>query len=200
MNISDQNKENHNPNLNTNNDVDDKTTNKLQSEWVLWYISRKEKQIHIPYNERLIKIGSFNTLEDFFQYYVYLKSASDIEKYTDLAFFKKGHKPLWEECPNGGVWFFRMKMNDDPYEKDTRWERLIFALIGEQFDQPSILGAILSVRARETIFEIWFDYRKDNELKKDIVRTLNSIINIDQSTLFFKDNAISLKVKDYIKF
>ena len=30
MNISDQNKENHNPNLNTNNDVDDKTTNKLQ--------------------------------------------------------------------------------------------------------------------------------------------------------------------------
>ena len=174
--------------------LNSQSVHKLNSEWVFWYASRKERQVDFPYNERLMKIGSFSNIEDFFQYYLYLKSASDVDRHTDLALFKKGHKPLWEECPNGGVWFFRMKKNDDPTEKDLCWEKLVFALIGEQFDEPSILGAVLSVRARETIFELWFNYNKNQELKKEIVKDLSKIIEVDRSTLFFKDNAISLQV------
>jgi translation initiation factor 4E len=104
---------------------------KLNSTWVFWYISRKEKVHNIPYQERLKKIASFSTLEDFFRYYVYLKSASEVERNTDLSIFKEGYKPLWESCPDGGCWFFRFKKSDDPQEIDLRWEKLVFALIGK---------------------------------------------------------------------
>jgi hypothetical protein len=103
---------------------------KLNSEWVFWYISRNEKVHNIPYEERLKKIAGFSTLEDFFKYYVYLKSASEVERNTDLSIFKEGHKPLWESCPDGGCWFFRFKKSDDPQDIDLRWEKLVFALIG----------------------------------------------------------------------
>ena len=44
----------------------------LNSSWTFWYASRKEKDHHIPYSERLTKIAEFNTLQDFFKYYLYL--------------------------------------------------------------------------------------------------------------------------------
>jgi hypothetical protein len=67
-------------------------------------------------------------------------------------------------------------------------------MIGEQFDEPNILGVVLSVRARETILELWFNYNKDDTLKGQIVKSLALILDLDQSTFFFKDNAISLQV------
>ena len=42
----------------------------LNSSWTFWYASRKEKDHHIPYSERLTKIAEFNTLQDFFKYYL----------------------------------------------------------------------------------------------------------------------------------
>jgi translation initiation factor 4E len=103
---------------------------KLNSVWVFWYASRKEKHHHIPYGERLMNIAEFNTLEDFFKYYLYLKSVPDIERNTDLGLFKKGYQPLWESCPDGGCWFIRFKKTDDPADIDVKWEKLLFALVG----------------------------------------------------------------------
>ena len=57
-----------------------------------------------------------------------------------------------------------------------------------------VLGAVLSVRARETIIEIWFNYNKNDTLKGQVVKSLATILDLDQSTFFFKDNAISLQV------
>lgn len=103
---------------------------KLNSNWSFWYTSRKEKDHKVPYEDRLKKIASFDTLEEFFKYYMYLKPASEVDRNTDLAIFKNGYKPLWESCPDGGCWFIRFKKNEDPYEIDLKWEKLIFALIG----------------------------------------------------------------------
>ena len=85
--------------INTENINKQKTTlssqHLLNSEWIFWYISRKEKDFDVPYEERLKKIASFKTLEEFFKYYVYLKSASEVDRNSDLSLFKKGNKPLW---------------------------------------------------------------------------------------------------------
>ena len=103
---------------------------KLNSTWVFWYASRKEKDHHISYCERLQNIAEFDTLEEFFQYYLYLKAVPDIERNTDLALFKKGYQPLWEACPNSACWFIRFKKTDDPSEIDVKWEKLLFGLVG----------------------------------------------------------------------
>ena len=138
---------------------------KLNSTWIFWYASRKEKDHHIPYNERLSNIAEFNSLEEFFKYYTYLKSVQDIERNTDLGLFKKGYQPLWESCPDGGCWFLRFKKTDDPMDIDIKWEKLLLALVGEQFDEANMLGAVLSIRGRETIIELWFNYFKYEKIK-----------------------------------
>ncbi len=128
---------NTNPNTETNQEnVSGRKTSlnsqhNLNSNWVFWYISRKEKIHTVPYEERLKQITTFSTLEDFFRYYVHLKSASDIDRNSDLSIFKEGYKPLWESCPSGGCWFFRFKKNDDGMDIDLKWEKMLFALIGK---------------------------------------------------------------------
>ncbi len=103
---------------------------KLNSKWCFWYISRKEKDHNIPYSERMKKIAEISSLEEFFKYYMFLKSPSDMERNTDLSIFKEAFQPLWESCPESGIWFIRFKKSDDPLEIDLRWERIVFALIG----------------------------------------------------------------------
>jgi translation initiation factor 4E len=173
---------------------------KLNADWGFWYISRKEKEDDTPYSERLKKVVNFNTLEDFFKYYMFLKSASEVERNTDLALFKEGYKPLWECCPDGGCWFIRFKKNDDPSEIDIKWERLLFALVGEQFGELNIIGASLSVRTRETIIELWFNYYKDEGIKSRLGKKMEELLEIEKPIiLYFKDNERSIKDKSTLK-
>ena len=173
---------------------------KLNSEWNFWYVSRKEKDHNTPYSERLKKVIGFNTLEDFFRYYMFLKSASEVERNTDLAMFKEGYKPLWECCPEGGCWLIRFKKNDDTNELDLRWEKLLFALIGEQFGEINILGASLSVRTRETIIELWFNYYKDENIKSRIGKKMEVLLDIEKPyVLYFKDNEQSITDRSTLK-
>jgi hypothetical protein len=104
---------------------------KLNSTWIFWYASRKEEDHHIPYNERLTNIAEFSTLDDFFKYYLYIKSVQDIDRNTDLGLFKRDYQPLWESCPYGGCWFIRFKKTDDPLDINIKWEKLLFALVGK---------------------------------------------------------------------
>lgn len=102
----------------------------LNSKWCFWYISRKEKDHKIPYGERMKKIAEFVSLEEFFKYYMFLKSPSDMDRNTDLSVFKNGFQPLWESCPDSGIWFIRYKKSDDPVKIDSKWEKILFAIIG----------------------------------------------------------------------
>lgn len=172
----------------------------LNSAWSFWYISRKEKVHNVPYEDRLKKIATFSTLEDFFKYYVYLKPASEVERNSDLSLFKEGHKPLWECCPEGGCWFVRYKKSEDPFEVDLKWEKLLFALIGEQFDEPHMLGAVLSIRGRETIIELWFNHLKNLSLKAIIGEKMKDLLSIDNATvLYFKDNEKSIQDRSTLR-
>lgn len=190
--------------LNSNANMEIAKQTKLNAVWIFWYASRKEKDHHIPYSDRLSNIAEFSSLEDFFKYYLYLRSVPDIERNTDLGLFKQGYQPLWESCPDGGCWFIRFKKTDDPVDIDAKWEKLLFALVGicvclflgEQFDEPNMLGAVLSIRGRETIIELWFNYFKYDKIKNGVAQKLRSLLQLDHNnvTVYFKDNEKSLQV------
>ena len=134
-------------------------------------------------------------MEDFFKYYVYLKASPEIERNTDLGLFKVGYQPLWESCPDGGCWFIRFKKNEDPIDIDLYWEKLIFALVGEQFDEPNMLGAVFSIRGRETILELWFNFFKIEKMKDSVAQRLRYLLQLDENfTIYFKDNERSIQV------
>lgn len=70
-----------------------------------------------------------------------------------------------------------------------------FKLLGEQFDEPNMLGAVLSMRGRETIIELWFNYFKYERIKNGVAVKIKSLLQIDSSiTVYFKDNEQSLHV------
>lgn len=173
---------------------------KLNSEWTFWYASRKEKDHHIPYEARLIEISSFSTLEDFFKTYLYLKPTNEIDRNNDIGLFKKGYQPLWESCPDSGFWFYRFKRTDDEKDINYKWERILFSLIGEQFDEVNILGAVLSIRGRETIIELWFNYFGYEKIKNNVAKKFREVLSIDSGeTVYFKDNKQSIVDKSTLR-
>jgi translation initiation factor 4E len=187
-------------NLSNKTGLENAATHDLNSTWCFWYASRKMKDHSIPYSDRLKKFAEFSTVEDFFKYYVYLKSASEIDRNTDISMFKINYQPLWESCPNSGCLFIRFKKNDDPIELDLNWEKLLFSMIGEQFDESTILGTTLSIRGRETIIELWFDYNKNEKVKTALGHKIKSILNLDKNIMiYFKDNSLSLQDKSTLK-
>lgn len=186
--------------INKTGGVENSSVHELNSTWCFWYASRKMKDHSIPYSDRLKKFAEFSTVEEFFKYYVYLKSASEIDRNTDISMFKINYQPLWESCPNSGCLFIRFKKNDDPIELDLNWEKLLFSMIGEQLDEPTILGTTLSIRGRETIIELWFDYNKNEKVKTALGQKIKSILNLDKNVMiYFKDNSLSLQDKSTLK-
>ena len=178
------------------------TSLKLNSTWTFYYASRKEKDHHIPYGERLTKIAEVSTLEDFFKYYMYLRPVQEMERNTDIGLFKQGYQPLWESCPDSGCWLLRFKRTDDMKEINVKWEKVLMSLVGEQFDEAHILGAVLSIRGRETIIEIWFNYFKMNRIKTLIAEKFRAIVfddKNDEGTLYFKDNGQSIVDKSTLR-
>ena len=173
----------------------------LNSTWIFWYASRKEKDHHIPYGERLKKMAEFNTLQDFFKYYLYLKPVNEIDRNVDIGLFKEGYQPLWESCPDSGCWLLRFKRTADLKEINLKWEKVLFSLISEQFEEPHMLGAVLSIRGRETIIEIWFNYFKYEKIKNMIAVKFGKLILGNQNesesstTLYF--NLIDLFICEF---
>jgi translation initiation factor 4E len=175
--------------------LNDTGIHKLNTSWNFWYTNRKEHDYVTQYAKRTRKVASFNTIEDFFKYYVYLKSASEVQRNTDFGMFKDGFKPLWESCPNSACWLVRYRRSDLPSDLDLKWERLLFSLIGEQFGDLPVIGASLSVRPKETFIELWFNYNDNESVKTKTGRRMETLILIhdDSNLLYFKDNKESLK-------
>ena len=172
----------------------------LNSTWVFWYASRKEQDHHIIYDERIKRISEFSDLQSFFHVYSYLKPVSDIDKHADICLFKKGYKPCWEDCQEGGCWLIRFKKTDDQVEIDTIWENMLFSLVSEQFEEANVLGSVLSIRGRETIIELWFNYFKYEQIKSGLLKKMETILGLpSNTTIYFKDNEKALHDKSTLR-
>ena len=66
----------------------------LNSTWTFWYASRKEKDHHIPYSDRLTKIAEFNNLQDFFKLATKSKNLTNDEKKRINSFKMKTLKKI----------------------------------------------------------------------------------------------------------
>lgn len=82
----------------------------------------------VPYRDQLKPLGKMGTMEEFYNYYVYMKRPSVMPREIDLFFFRDKEVPMWEESPLGGVWIVKVKKEDNI---DKMWESMLFALIGE---------------------------------------------------------------------
>jgi translation initiation factor 4E len=100
---------------------------------------------NINYDANLRLVGTFNTVEKFWNYYAHMSRPHDLIGHADIHLFKEGIRPLWEDDANknGGKWIVRLKKG----LANRCWENLILAILGEQFMVgEEICGAVVSVR------------------------------------------------------
>ena len=131
-------------------------------------------------------------MEHFFNYYVYLKKPSEMPREIDLFFFRNQEVPMWEESPAGGIWILKVKKDDNI---NKMWESMLFALIGEQFEEPNVIGASLSLRTKERLVQVWLKDGKDQKVRDNVSNKIRHFLNLDPSmvTLYYKAHVKSIK-------
>uniref|UniRef100_A0A0R3QSC2 eIF-4F 25 kDa subunit n=1 Tax=Brugia timori TaxID=42155 RepID=A0A0R3QSC2_9BILA len=127
-------------------------------------------------------VASFNSVEQFWNTYCFLKRPADINEKVDFHMFKEGIKPVWEDDANrkGGKWILRLKKGFS----SRIWENLILAMIGEQFlVGEEICGAVCSIRNQEDIVSLW-NRTADNLATTNRIRdTLRRVLNLPPNAI-----------------
>ncbi|CAK60075.1 unnamed protein product (macronuclear) [Paramecium tetraurelia] len=173
---------------------------KLSQNWVFWYAPRGRKAIagSDHYDVNLKEIGEFNTVEEFYSYYCYLQRPSEVDIDNKIMMFRKEHKPMWEECLDGGTWIIHFKKRESEL-LNKKWEALLLGC-WIWFDDDNVIGVVLSIRERRNLLEIWLKDRKESE-KIRIGEKLRVALEMDPNnlTFFFKEHSKSLNDKSTMK-
>jgi len=177
-------------------DVEDDLTGKhaLQYRYVLWFNRRVQgARTQENYEKNIKKVGSFASVEDFWEHYSFVIRANDLPNTSDYHLFKKGIKPMWEDEANksGGKWILRLRKG----LASKYWEDLVLAIIGGQFDVGNeICGAVVSIRYQEDIISLWNRNCADNDTKQKIVDTMKNVLLLkDDARLEYKNHDASIR-------
>jgi len=158
----------------------------LETTWTLYFDkklppSRQKNADFKHYQSNLQTLGTFGSLEGFWKHYAYLQNPNDIPKDHDLFLFRHHFIPAWESFPNGGAWIVKVRKKNGIISR--LWEELVFACISEAFEEPDLVGAVLSCRMREDIVSVWNRDNSENaERRFKIGEKLKDILNLDEST------------------
>ena len=160
------------------------STHPLQTPWT-WYYDRKlpKGQIHDYYSfeKNLVKLGTVNTVEGFWNLYAHLILPSHLSIDSNYYFFRNNAIPAWETFPKGGCWIVHISKRNGLVNR--LWEELLFACIGELFEEPEVMGVVLSSRGKHDIISVW---NRDNVDKPTasihVGEKLKTILNLDVST------------------
>lgn len=147
-----------------------------------------------------------DTLEEFHQYYVYMKTPDALPLHSTLYVFKNRVRPMWESFPEGGCWIFRLKRDDARLY--GAWERLMMSCIGEGIGSSNVAGVVLGSRSKEFVLSIWLESGQTSDLRFEIMENLRDILKLhDGDQIQYKDfhsaiqddstrvNAVSYRVK-----
>ena len=101
----------------------------LECSWDLWYLSADKQK---EWDERLTRLMTFQTVEDFWALYHHVQLPSKLPVGSDYMLFKTGIPPKWEDKRNqeGGKWTIETTKNYRSH-LDNSWLETLLAVIGE---------------------------------------------------------------------
>ncbi|KAH6939559.1 hypothetical protein HPB50_019514 [Hyalomma asiaticum] len=151
----------------------------LQNRWSLWFYKNDKNR---SWEENLLEITSFDTVEDFWTLYNHIELPSKLPVGCDYSLFKHGIKPMWEDHRNkqGGRWLFNLNKSQRTTDLDRYWLEILLCLIGEGFGEFSddVNGAVVQIRPKFDKIAVWTaDVRRtDGNIK--IGKTLKERLHI----------------------
>jgi len=131
----------------------DEDLHPLENTWCVWVniVGGNRKSAKDNWGDKQLMVHEFDTVEDFWCLY---NNINTQQWHGDLAFFKKGITPAWEDatCKHGGRWVLKLDMKNRADADSSTWLNLVLALIGEESfegaDNDLVCGAVLSSRAK----------------------------------------------------
>lgn len=165
----------------------DTDKHELNEAWSIW--EQREQGKNMSYADKLFKLCTFKTVEEFWGYWNNIPSPSQVlfdgftkKKFADrtvegFAVFKDGIVPEWEdpENKNGGEWSIRKEVQAQ--ELDDFWEKLVLGAIGELIDPGDEVTGVRVIHKNNKKdktgnnyrYEIWL--RGLNRTKADEIRS-----------------------------
>ncbi|KAI9907908.1 hypothetical protein PsorP6_003474 [Peronosclerospora sorghi] len=150
----------------------------LQNRWVLWYDFPKKRHSSESWEENLMHVYSFNTVEDFWCLYNNILTPTKLSIGSNYHLFKEGIRPMWEDPINakGGKWIFT-----NPRSRKARldecWLYVMLSLVGETLqDEDDICGAVVSVRKPQDRIAIWTATANDESRQMAIGRSFRQAL------------------------
>jgi len=143
----------------------------LHTPWTFWYCKKPSKQGN--FETALVSMGTCHSIEEFWGFYSRLKRPNELPPNSNLHLFRGSTRPMWENFPTGGHWVLHMKKNSVLLAR--MWEELLISCIGEAFEEPDVLGVVLSIRPKEDAFYLW---NANHQLKYGIGEKLKHILQL----------------------
>jgi len=146
---------------------------RLNQSWSLWY-NRGDSYLTWAENQKMV--GTVRTAEEFWQVQQLLSPPSALPVGVDLALFRAGVAPDWEDDANkaGGRWVARREHR----QVDDAWLNLLLLLIGDHVETEVVTGAVVSVRKAGDKLALWIKEADDLETVVKVGRTVKERLGL----------------------
>lgn len=179
------------------------TCHELNTPWVLW---EHYKRNNVKYENSMLKIGEFCTLERFWQYLNNYPQPGDLfsdgkskpilenpeREISSISMFREGILPKWEDPKNINGGELAIRKFKSVKEMNNIWEILAILCVGEQFKLSQHITGIRVVDStipKKTLYriEVWFD---NKDLQNQFDTEIKKLLKISPSfLLFFKKHS-----------
>lgn len=153
----------------------------LQDSWSLWYLTADKTK---DWDDRLIKLMTFDTVEDFWACYHHVQLPSRLPMGSDYMLFKDGIQPKWEDEQNrdGGKWAIETDKKYRPH-LDGTWLETLLAVIGEGFGDAGKLvnGVVVQIRRKVDRLQIWTASFDDQELTLSLGKQYKKVLKFEEN-------------------
>lgn len=134
-------------------------SNLLKNTWTFWYDKPDPKMSIENWDQFLIRVGTFQTVESLWGLFNNIVSLTNLPSGANLHLFKTGIEPKWEDVQNkkGGKWVLEIYKSDCLKFKKL-WRKTILFILGTKLSElecNSVNGIVLSARKDQNRIAIW---------------------------------------------
>jgi len=152
----------------------------LHKEYKFWYSKSKDNKKNMSkedFESELRDLPPFNTIEEFWGFYLHMRKPSELEIGSKLFLFNSRVRPLWEDESNrnGGRFYIRVSKQ----QGDKLWEDLVLGYIGEELEyNDEICGLQLASRPGGVIvISVWTQSIK-NHIRDELINIFKDYLKM----------------------
>ena len=166
---------------------------RLETDWTIWWDKKSKANKELPYEQTVMELARFQSIEDFWATFRWLKNVSDAPRDTSYHVFRHNAKPMWENFIHGGCIIVKLKKNGGE-QVDSYWHTLVAAAIGEYFEEPTLVGVGIGTRAKETCLSLWLA-TESLRVRTRITDMVRGLLKVPLTACEYKKHASSLEDK-----